>query len=493
MSVATGSTITRPATLTNNSNEIANIVTWKSDFQSSGDNGIPFFLRTGNEPDFVRRSELVFLDQWLSTWITIDTPSFTIAPWESKTINFTIDVPADATPGGHYGAVFFKNQNSENSPTWNVSINVDYWVLILVNVEWDVIIDGEVGGIQISGGWRANPESNPQEEESEQETQTGQNLDNWNNEWGSNPQESGQTSTNTPPPPSWEQGWLGITSPQNSYDDCPLWDFTNSNFDWRCIDLPFAWKDNTSPSENPPPDNNTEEKNNEENTSEIEEEEDFTVEIEIPFKNTGTTHVKPTGKVILEDSEGNQLKQIGREVVINDLWIIVWENIVDYIPINDTRGNVLPKTRRVFNTEWKWFPYKAYTPEGELIVKYWDPGEYYTRQNKEEAGFLMFWERVCEARKHKTITALIDVLYTNEKWEEIEFNAAEEFDIEYTEQYIGLNPYVIVPLILLGLLGFGYLFFFWILAGKKKKRCKNCDTHIRKNWKICPKCKKKIK
>ena len=29
------------------------------------------------------------------------------------------------------------------------------------------------------------------------------------------------------------------------------------------------------------------------------------------------------------------------------------EQIVDYVPVNDTRGNVLPKSVRKFNQEWK--------------------------------------------------------------------------------------------------------------------------------------------
>ncbi len=517
LSVATGSTITRPATLTNNSDEPANIITGKSDFQSSGDNGVPFFLITGNEPDFVRRSEVVFPDQWISTWITIDTPGFTINPWESKTINFTLDVPVDATPGGHYGAVFFKNQNPGTSSSWNISIKVDYWVLILVNVEGDIIIDWELEEVQIFWWWSASSNWVPQTPQ----TQTpGSSSENQTNPWPNNQvspstnqpsswNQNGNQTNNWPsnqipepesiisPPPSWEQWWFGITTPSNSYDDCPLGDFTSSNFDGKCIDIPFVSNDDdiSERQENipqqdpldpntPSPPIDTPNKN---------EEEDFTIGIDIPFKNTGTTHVKPSGKIILKDSDGTQLKQVGREAVINDLGVIVWENIVDYIPINDTRWNVLPQTRRLFNTEWKWFPYKAYSPEWELIVKYWDPGTYYTRQNKQEAGFLMFWERVCEARKHKTITAFIDVWYTNENWEEIEFNAAEEFDIQYTEEYIGLNPYVIIPLLFLVVLLFGYFFLFWILAGKKKRRCKNCDTPIWKNWKVCPKCKKKIK
>ena len=61
----------------------------------------------------------------------------------------------------------------------------------------------------------------------------------------------------------------------------------------------------------------------------------------------------------------------------------------------------------------------------------------------------MFWERVCEKKSHKTIGANINFVYTNEDGQDIEFNAAREIDIEYVEEYIGINPYVLIPLMLL--------------------------------------------
>ena len=135
LTVATGSTITKPATLKNNSNKPVTIITGKSDFQSNGTDGTP---------SFVRRSELVYQDQELSSWITIDTPQFTIASGEEITINFTIDVPENATPGGHYGAIFFKNPGSENSTGGNIGINVDYGILILLDVGGEKNAEGEV-------------------------------------------------------------------------------------------------------------------------------------------------------------------------------------------------------------------------------------------------------------------------------------------------------------------------------------------------------------
>lgn len=455
LTVSPWESITRPATLTNNGNETITIVTGKSDFQSNG---------TSGTPQFVRKSELVFTDQEMSSWITIDTPSFSIGPWEDVTINFTIDVPENASPWGKYAAIFFKNGNSETSTGGNIGINVDYGILILLNVEWEVIIGGEVeeeniiiewSGTGISGQWGSS----------------------WSGQWG------GITNNNSGW--FWDIFWWG-------YDDCPLGDFTRSNFDNKCFDNPFV-DDNSGSGDSDTWDN--------EDINDIwssivplGEEEDFWINFGIPFDNTGTVHVKPTGKIVLKDSDGNTLKAIGKKDIFNELGTKVREDIVDYIPINNNEGNVLPKTKRVFDEKWEWFPYQTFDEKWNQTLRYWSPGEYYTKKNQEEAGFLMFWERVCEARRSKTITAFIDVSYTNEKGELIEFSSAKDFDIEYTEQYIGINPYVILPLVILAMIfWFYFLWRFFFLVWKRKRVCPECKTKVRKNWHVCPKCKKKLK
>ena len=60
----------------------------------------------------------------------------------------------------------------------------------------------------------------------------------------------------------------------------------------------------------------------------------------------------------------------------------------------------------------------------------------------------MFWERVCEAKRHEKVTAFINMSYTDENGEEVEFSSARDFYIEYTEEYIGINPYVIIPFLI---------------------------------------------
>jgi len=462
LDVDPGDSITLKASIRNNSDSPVVLPTAVSDFQASGSSWTP---------SFVRKSELVFPEQELSSWITLSAPAINLNPGQRWSIDFTIDVPSDAIPWGHYGAVIFKNPWSALSSTGNIGINVDYGILLLINVSWEIIIGGEVWPINVWGGrsTASSPSSHGTDTSSPEE-------------WDI-PQEEVGT-----------QDILWVTSPDSTFDNCPLGDFTKSNFDGKCFDNPFSPEEevsNPSINEGIPNDDWT---SPFEGIVPLGEQEDFGIDFQIPFKNTGTTHVKPTGKIILEDSKGNQLQSIWREVIVSDLGVIIGENIVDYIPINDTEGNVLPNTNRIFKGEWEGFPYKVYDEQGNEVIKHWSPSEYYTKKNKEEAGFLMFWERVSEARRHEKITALIDISYTDENGEVVEFNSAEEFHINYTEEYVGLNPYVVIPFVIFGaFLMFYFIWRFWFLVWKKKKKCKNCHTTIRKNWSVCPKCKKKIK
>jgi len=168
----------------------------------------------------------------------------------------------------------------------------------------------------------------------------------------------------------------------------------------------------------------------------------------------------------------------------NTQWVITWEEIVDYIPINEIQWNILPGSTRIFQSEWKWFPYKSYDSEWNPIIKYWSPSLYYTNKNIEENGILMFWERVLERVNHKKMTAVVRMSYFNQKWEEITFDTSKDFYIDYRESYIGYNYYV-----LLGMAVIFLLWFFWfIIAWKRSKRCEECDEKITDDMIVCPHC-----
>lgn len=69
-----------------------------------------------------------------------------------KKMDFTIKVPNNATPGGHYAAVFFQDHNAGKLAGPNqVGIHIDYGVLVLLTVNGDIVSTGAVNvdGVKI--------------------------------------------------------------------------------------------------------------------------------------------------------------------------------------------------------------------------------------------------------------------------------------------------------------------------------------------------------
>jgi len=451
-------TITRTAKLINKSSDTMTLHTWVSDFMSND---------TTWNPVFVRKSELVNPDQELASWISINSNSFNLGTLEEIDIEFTINVPVDATPGWHYWAIFFKNYwNDSVSPGWQVKINVDYWVLLLITVDWDVIDNWEP--------WE--PVVNPW----------------WSSTW-------------------YAWWWIKI-------DNCPLWDLTRSNIDWKCIDdfwiwniindiiwwwdedtwdneLNWTWDDELNWNENENDSNNNStwtwsDNNSNNNSTWTWSNTDFNIEFDIPFTNEWNTHIKPGWKITLIDENWETIKWVGKELIKNDVGTTMGEKIVDYIPINDNWWNVLPNTTRIFESEWKWFPYEDYDEQGKKVIKYWTPSEYYTKKNISNNTFLFPWERVNEKLEQKKVSAIIELAYKNYKWENIEFNSAKDFYVDYKTEYIWYNPYFFIWLIF----SFWILWFIlFILKKKRKKKCDNCWKYIKKDMKVCPYCWEKQK
>lgn len=407
-----------------------------SDFTARDGTGIPLF---------VRKSELVYPDQQLSTWISLWSSSVTLNPGQEVTIPFTITVPSNATPGWHYGAVFFKNPGSETSTSWNIGINVDYGILILLTVSWETDTEAEIWNPSIHFGGTIKNMSHISQ------------LPN---------------ISETPTPDAW---YLGKDSNGKDLyqipDACKLWDFSSSRYDGICMSLDIFWT-------------------KEDSYDPLLFENDFEINFEIPIKNTGNTHLKPTGKIVLTDENGDVIQAIGKETISNEQGASIGDKIVDYLPINDEGGNVLPQSSRIFESNWKWFPYKSFDEKWNPIIEYWTPSEYYTNKNKEKAGFLMPWERVSEVRQNKKIHADITLSYPDENGEAIEFNAAKDFEVQYIEQKVTLNPYVILALLLISTAS-AMLWFalrWWILV-VRKRRCWKCKEVIKAHWETCPYCK----
>jgi hypothetical protein len=104
--------------------------------------GTPFFYSANEDP----------YGTAMAKWIAVDDTPITLGPNETKNLPFTINVPNDATPGGHFGVIILGTQPPSESGV--VGVGGQVGVLIMLRVNGDV---KEVGGIAEYGFKKPQP------------------------------------------------------------------------------------------------------------------------------------------------------------------------------------------------------------------------------------------------------------------------------------------------------------------------------------------------
>lgn len=335
--------------VTNSSNTTMTIYSSSEDFVSGDESWTPKFVSPLDNETW---------KYMLSSWITIEQWNITLAPNETQEVLFNINVPNNAEPGWHYAAIFF----GPWAVWWaQVAVVQRLWVLILVNVSWEVKIS-------------------------------------WNVEWFE----------------TWKKD--------------EKWTFTsNSKFD----SLPITFK--------------------------------------TTFENDWNTHLKPKWKITLRDDKWEILKNIWKETVSSPAWAYIWENMVDYLPINDTAWNVLPTSNRVFYNTWEWFWYSVLNDDWTRSVKFKTPEEYYKDKATEtrKSTFLMPWQQVKTKNVTKKITAEFELYYEWKDKVKKDFNDKKIFEVIYPEEYIWINIYFLLILLILA---WGWIYYYYAILPKQKAK-----------------------
>ncbi len=75
------------------------------------------------------------------TWVTFDKKQYRLEPGQNVDISYTINVPADASPGGHYGVMFAETQPSGKNKS-NVVANKRVGMVLYTAVKGDYIQAG---------------------------------------------------------------------------------------------------------------------------------------------------------------------------------------------------------------------------------------------------------------------------------------------------------------------------------------------------------------
>lgn len=86
-------------------------------------------------PVFTKEHEATGFE--LSSWVTIPRPEITIAPGATVEVPFTVTVPGDASPGGHFGTIFLST-NGEKPKTVGASVGYQVGAILSFQIAGDI-------------------------------------------------------------------------------------------------------------------------------------------------------------------------------------------------------------------------------------------------------------------------------------------------------------------------------------------------------------------
>jgi hypothetical protein len=115
----------------------------------------------GSEPLFIRAQPAAFeLHEDIaseykqiydtSAWITIPQPEFTLRASERRTVSFTVTVPVQAEPGGHYATIYFESLIPDAAPGHQVITAAPrVGTLAFLTVQGNIIERAEIAGFSV--------------------------------------------------------------------------------------------------------------------------------------------------------------------------------------------------------------------------------------------------------------------------------------------------------------------------------------------------------
>ncbi len=206
---------------------------------------------------------------------------------------------------------------------------------------------------------------------------------------------------------------------------------------------------------------------------------DFRVHFSIPVTNSGNVDVRPIGRIELYDEDNTILRKIGKESIKTPDGVYLGEKIVDYLPINDEGGSVLPDgdRKRVYTVDWKWFAYET-VEDGKMVVKFQTPGEYYSALSAENATTLYPWEKLKISIATRHIKAKIALEYSGEGGKTVPMELERDITVQYNFIDKVLNWWVIL---LTGLI----IMIAWMIIRRRDSRIEELEDETEElEWEL---------
>ncbi len=125
LTLSGGEQVTRSLTITNEGSASASITLTANNFVASGEEGGASYLPKGTGG--------------LADWMTLAPGSFDLAGGASQNVTVTIDVPRNASAGGHYASVFAYTAAADNVSGSGAAVTTAIGANFLVNISGNVV------------------------------------------------------------------------------------------------------------------------------------------------------------------------------------------------------------------------------------------------------------------------------------------------------------------------------------------------------------------
>lgn len=136
-----GGTVVGEIKIVNDEDSVLVLSSKVEDFIAGGETGQPVFVDPSENDASIS----------LGKWVKIQEPEISLEPNSKKKIQFTITVPENAEPGGHYGTIFFAPPSGDGQ----LSVVQRIGSLVLVRVRGDV---KEEGALETFGAYTLSDE-----------------------------------------------------------------------------------------------------------------------------------------------------------------------------------------------------------------------------------------------------------------------------------------------------------------------------------------------
>ncbi len=139
----------------NNNIDPIDVYTYVSDFKSAPDGGVEFLQKNlENALNYSEENNQFALSQWIS----IERGPIHIEPHESKKIPFSINIPPEAEPGGHYAAILVGTKPTDKIKGSGIKISSMLSSLVMISVGGDIVEQAQIREFSTNKSLYTEPE-----------------------------------------------------------------------------------------------------------------------------------------------------------------------------------------------------------------------------------------------------------------------------------------------------------------------------------------------